>query len=73
MADFVHARDDQSLASPKRPTGESGERRSDATERGPRSGPPRSDVGTIVLHWATALALIVCLLTGLREIGRAHV
>src|SRR5947209_7017829 len=28
--------------------------------------PPRSDVGTLVLHWATAIAFIVSLLTGIR-------
>src|SRR3954451_23386939 len=27
---------------------------------------PRSDVGTIVLHWATALAFVISLLTGIR-------
>lgn len=28
--------------------------------------PPRSDVGTIVLHWTTAIAFLVSLLTGIR-------
>src|SRR5215207_4327203 len=28
--------------------------------------PPRSDVGTIVLHWATAITFVVSLLTGIR-------
>src|ERR1700741_597921 len=65
MVGYV-ARGDQSLASPAKPRAESGERGARTAERGPRTGPPRSDVGTIVLHWATALALIVCLLTGLR-------
>lgn len=37
-----------------------------AAERRRRDAPPRSDIGTIILHWATAIALIVCLLTGLR-------
>ena len=63
MVDYV-ARDDQSVASPDR--AKPAERRAGTTERGRQNGPPRSDVGTIVLHWATALALIVCLLTGLR-------
>ena len=31
-----------------------------------RDEPPRTDVGTIVLHWTTAVALIVSLLTGIR-------
>src|SRR4051794_41010485 len=28
--------------------------------------PPRSDVGTIVLHWTTAIAFVISLLTGIR-------
>ncbi len=31
-----------------------------------RNAPPRTDVGTIVLHWATAIAFTVSLFTGLR-------
>ena len=31
-----------------------------------RDEPPRTDVGTIILHWTTAVALIVSLLTGIR-------
>jgi cytochrome b subunit of formate dehydrogenase len=31
-----------------------------------RDEPPRTDVGTLILHWATAIALIVSLLTGIR-------
>src|SRR5258708_8768714 len=31
-----------------------------------REGPPRTDVGTITLHWATALAFAVSLVTGIR-------
>ncbi|MDJ1159122.1 ethylbenzene dehydrogenase-related protein [Chelatococcus sp. SYSU_G07232] len=34
--------------------------------RSPRSGPPRSDVGTILLHWLTAVAMVASLVTGLR-------
>src|ERR1051326_5400972 len=65
MVDYV-ARGDQSLASPDRPRTESGERRSGAAQRGPRTGPPRSDVGTIILHWATAVAFFVSIFTGVR-------
>src|SRR5438477_3566199 len=37
------------------------------SETGDRSDkPPRSDVGTIVLHWATAIAFVLSLLTGIR-------
>jgi cytochrome b subunit of formate dehydrogenase len=42
------------------------ESRSEATRRDPRSTPPRSDVGTIILHWSTAFAFVVSLLTGFR-------
>src|SRR5215211_878560 len=31
-----------------------------------RNGPKRSDIGTILLHWATAATFIVSLLTGIR-------
>src|ERR1043166_2671181 len=64
MVEYV-ARDDQSLASPDRPRTESGERRS-AAQRGPRTGPPRSDIGTIILHWITAVAFFVSIFTGVR-------
>ena len=37
---------------------------SSAQER--RDAPPRSDVGTIFLHWATAIAFVVSLFTGIR-------
>src|ERR1700724_935835 len=66
MVDFVHTRDDHSAAGSTGSGADAGERRAGAAERGRQNTPPRSDVGTIVLHWATALALIVCLLTGLR-------
>jgi cytochrome b subunit of formate dehydrogenase len=35
--------------------------------------PPRSDVGTVILHWATAIAFVVSLLTGLRIAGFGYV
>lgn len=31
-----------------------------------RPAPPRSDIGTIVLHWSLAIAIVVSLVTGLR-------
>src|SRR5438445_13302773 len=38
-----------------------------AVERGDRANrPPRTDVGTLVLHWATAIAFTVSLFTGIR-------
>ena len=63
MVDIV-ARDDQSAPRSNRPSRD--DARARAAERRRQDAPPRSDVGTIVLHWATALALIICLLTGLR-------
>ena len=42
------------------------ESRNQTTRRDPRNTPPRSDVGTIVLHWSTAVAFVVSLLTGFR-------
>ena len=32
----------------------------------PGNQPPRTDIGTIVLHWATAIAFVVSLVTGIR-------
>ncbi len=64
MVDMVHARDDRSASRPNR-TGRD-DVRAGAVERKRQDAPPRSDVGTIILHWATAVALIVCLVTGLR-------
>src|SRR5438445_8864982 len=65
MVDIIHARDDQSasVSNPARVDRAVG---SAATGRRPQDAPPRSDVGTIILHWSTAIALVVCLLTGLR-------
>src|SRR5438874_9049061 len=37
-----------------------------SSEPSSREGPPRTDIGTITLHWATAIALIVSLFTGIR-------
>jgi cytochrome b subunit of formate dehydrogenase len=42
------------------------ESRNQTARRDPRNTPPRSDVGTIILHWSTAIALVVSLLTGFR-------
>jgi len=62
MADIA-ARDGLPAASAARPTiaaraaGHVGER----TDK-----PPRTDVGTLVLHWATAIAFLVSLFTGIR-------
>lgn len=38
-----------------------------------RNTPPRSDVGTIILHWTTAIAFVVSLFTGIRMATFGHV
>src|SRR4051794_39624204 len=63
MADIVHGRDDLTASAAaqsttaKSPAGL-------ATPSGEK--PPRTDVGTLVLHWATAITFTVSLFTGLR-------
>src|SRR3954471_24154798 len=34
--------------------------------QGREPAPPRTDIGTILLHWTTAIALVVALFTGVR-------
>ncbi len=61
MADVVHARDGlPSAARARSPV--------DAPMQEAMRGdkPPRSDIGTIVLHWTTAIAFVVSLFTGIR-------
>jgi cytochrome b subunit of formate dehydrogenase len=43
-----------------------GARRPGVTIDQPTAQPPRTDVGTLVLHWATAIAFVVSLFTGIR-------
>ncbi len=71
MLDAIHARDGQSVDRGWR--GYFGRKRSAGTiqprqelppER--RPGPPRTDGGTLFLHWATASTFLVSLFTGLR-------
>ena len=62
MADIA-ARDELTPGGAARPGGAG---RSDADRREPGNQPPRTDVGTLVLHWATAIAFIVSLFTGIR-------
>ena len=61
MADIVHARDDLTTATPSRTSVKS---KPEPVER--LDKPPRSDVGTLTLHWATAIAFIISLFTGIR-------
>ena len=61
MTDIVHARDGLPTGAPARarPSGRP------AAQIGERMDkPPRTDVGTLVLHWATAIAFVVSLFTG---------
>src|SRR5947199_2529563 len=63
MTDIVHARDELTtgLTTPARSSSKSGVQE---TER--KDKPPRSDLGTIILHWTTAIAFVVSLFTGIR-------
>jgi cytochrome b subunit of formate dehydrogenase len=74
MADIVHARDD--LAANNRNSSRTTSNsklgsKSSATER--QGQPPRSDIGTMMLHWATAIAFVVSLFTGIRIATFGHV
>src|SRR3954465_14241537 len=62
MADIT-ARDELTPATVARPRS-AGRIRVDRGERA--NQPPRTDVGTMVLHWATAIAFTVSLFTGIR-------
>ena len=67
MADIVHARDDLATSNPNssRTTSNSqGNCEHFSVER--QDQPPRTDVGTLTLHWVTAIAFIVSLFTGIR-------
>jgi cytochrome b561 len=48
-------------------------RRAQAAARDRRNLPPRTDVGTILLHWTTAIAFIVSLFTGIRIAADGYV
>src|ERR1043165_10303755 len=62
MADIV-ARDDLSAGAMARPKSVS---RATAERRNQANQPPRTDIGTLVLHWTTAIAFTVSLFTGIR-------
>jgi cytochrome b subunit of formate dehydrogenase len=62
MADIV-ARDPLTPGAAARPQNSG---RSSAERGEPANQPPRSDVGTILLHWTTAVAFVVSLVTGIR-------
>ncbi len=62
MANIVFRDRDTRNASPRMTS----EGRTQKPKYDSENTPPRSDVGTIILHWATAIAFIVSLLTGIR-------
>ena len=62
MADIVHGRD--YLTTSSQSPSKTSENYSEATAR--RDQPPRTDVGTLTLHWITAVAFVVSLFTGIR-------
>lgn len=66
MADIVHAREGLAARSnlPPRSARPNTERTDSLGER--RDQPPRTDVGTLTLHWVTAIAFLVSLFTGIR-------
>jgi cytochrome b subunit of formate dehydrogenase len=64
MTDVVHTRDDQSQvlagglsSSPPRASAQAARNRRDR---------PRSDIGTLIIHWLTAVAFFVSIFTGVR-------
>jgi cytochrome b subunit of formate dehydrogenase len=65
MVDIVHARDEHpaSGATPPRVDRGAG---SGTIRRKRQDAPPRSDIGTLVMHWLTAIAFFVSVFTGVR-------
>jgi cytochrome b561 len=68
MADIV-ARDELTPGSAARARNSA---RTAAERSSPGSQPPRSDVGTLLLHWVTAGAFLVSLFTGIRIAADAY-
>jgi cytochrome b561 len=62
MAEIVH----REITPTGRPPALSADQANDVARRDSRNTPPRSDVGTVLLHWLTALAFVISLLTGIR-------
>ena|SRR5215217_3439092 len=63
MADIVHARDGLPSAGTARLKSAPKPAHAEGTSG---AAPPRTDVGTLVLHWTTAIAFTVSLFTGIR-------
>ena len=73
MADIVHARDDLA-ANTRNSSKTSSSSPRDTTTASPverQDQPPRTDVGTLTLHWVTAIAFFVSLFTGIRIAAEA--
>src|SRR5689334_5432192 len=66
MVDWVHARDEQPADGSRSTTVAPRPKPSTAPGPTPRSGPPRTDIGTILLHWSVTIAMLVSLFTGIR-------
>ncbi|APF37784.1 Thiosulfate reductase cytochrome b subunit [Chelatococcus sambhunathii] len=63
MADIGHLREGIDRSRPTRRAAAEAARQTATRDR---EGPPRTDIGTIFLHWLVAIAMVVSLLTGLR-------
>jgi cytochrome b subunit of formate dehydrogenase len=67
MADLVHGRANLTAGRLSRPaTTQTASSQSDLAPLERQDKPPRTDVGTLTLHWATAIAFIISLFTGVR-------
>lgn len=64
MVDVVHARDEHSIAGAARSGTQAPSAAAAETRR--QNAPPRTDIGTLTLHWVVATAFIVSLFTGIR-------
>lgn len=63
MADIAHR---DLNTSGQKETGSTASRTDASAARERRNQPPRTDLGTILLHWTTAIAFVVSLFTGIR-------
>src|SRR5580704_3858109 len=65
MVDIVHARDEYPASGATPPRADRGAG-SGTTRRRRQDAPPRSDIGTLAIHWLTAIAFFVSVFTGVR-------
>ena len=66
MVDIVHARDDHAIPGPSGKKAARDDAGAGMAEARRQETPPRTDVGTLTLHWLTAIAFVVSLFTGIR-------